>query len=55
MSLILGRKNGQSVVIGETIKVTIYGPSPVRMSIDAPPEVNIRRAELPVKKTNKPG
>ena len=44
--LCIGRKDGQSVVIGENIRVTVYGPHPVRMTIEAPPEVNIRRAEL---------
>ena len=46
--LVLGRKAGQRVLIGEEIKVEIVriGPNTVRIGIDAPNELNIVREEL---------
>lgn len=46
--LILQRKKGQSLVIGDqiTITVTDVGADSVRLAIDAPREVSILRSEL---------
>ena len=48
--LVLSRKVGESIVISETIRVTVL-QSPknngrIRLGIDAPPEVVVLRAEL---------
>ena len=50
--LILSRKQEQSIVIGENIKVQILGVSgnTVRIGIEAPSEVKIMREELIVQK-----
>lgn len=48
-NLILARREGETIVIDERITVTIVeveGKN-VRISIEAPREVNIRRGELP--------
>lgn len=53
--LILTRRMGETLVIGEVVKVTVLGikGSQVRIGIDAPMEVNILREELVEKdKTN---
>ena len=46
--LVLSRKAGERVLIGEEIKVEIVriGPNTVRIGITAPKEMNIRREEL---------
>lgn len=46
--LILQRKKGQSLVIGDqiTITVTDVGADSVKLAIDAPREVSILRSEL---------
>lgn len=46
--LVLSRKAGERVQIGENICVTIVriGPNNVRLGIDAPCEINIVREEL---------
>lgn len=47
--LVLSRKIGDSVVIGDNIRLTVVkvqGSSTVRLAVDAPPEVRILRAEL---------
>jgi len=46
--LILRRKVGESLVIGDQIKVTVLdgGDSGVRLAIDAPKEIPILRSEL---------
>ena len=46
--LVLSRKPGERVLIGETITVTVVriGPNTVRLGIDAPREMNIVREEL---------
>ncbi len=48
MSLKLTRKHNESIQISDDITVTIQtiGNGWVRIAIDAPPEVNIVRAEL---------
>lgn len=46
--LVLSRKPGDSIQIGEDVKITIVriGPSQVRIGIEAPRETNIVRTEL---------
>ncbi|MDP7275037.1 MAG: carbon storage regulator [Planctomycetaceae bacterium] len=46
--LVLSRKPGERVMIGEDVVVTIVriGPNSVRLGIDAPREMNIVREEL---------
>lgn len=48
--LVLSRKPMEQIQIGENIWITVVriGPGTVRLGIDAPPELNIRRGELPV-------
>lgn len=50
--LVLSRKEGQMIVIGPDIVITIVttGPNIVRIGIDAPKEIKILRAELKGKK-----
>jgi carbon storage regulator len=50
-NLILSRHTGETIVFNEEITVTILDcqGSTVRVSIEAPRSVNIRRGELPVK------
>ena len=49
--LVLSRKKGQSIEIGDGITVTItqIKGNQVRVGIDAPPEVRIHRDELVAK------
>jgi carbon storage regulator len=46
--LILSRKDGQSVVIGESITVTVLSAVPGRVSLafEAPANIRVLRAEL---------
>lgn len=46
--LVLSRKPGESIHIGENVKLTIVriGPNTVRVGIEAPRELNIVRTEL---------
>ena len=46
--LVLTRKPGQSVVIGESVRVTVIEISPgvVRLGFEAPAEVAIHREEV---------
>ena len=46
--LVLSRKPGERVMIGENVTVTIVriGPNSVRLGIDAPRDLNIVREEL---------
>lgn len=46
--LVLSRKNGERILIGEDIAVTVVriGPNTVRIGIDAPRSMNIVRDEL---------
>ena len=46
--LVLTRKNGESVILGNNIKVTVVELSPgtVRLGFEAPQEVSIYREEI---------
>jgi carbon storage regulator len=46
--LVLSRKPGEKILIGEHVTVTIVriGPNTVRLGIDAPRDMNIVREEL---------
>jgi len=46
--LVLSRKPGERILIGDDVAVTIVriGPNTVRVGIDAPREMNIVREEL---------
>ena len=46
--LVLSRKPGERIMIGDNIVVTVVriGPNNVRLGIDAPAELNIVREEL---------
>jgi carbon storage regulator len=46
--LVLSRKPGEKILIGEFITVTVVriGPNTVRLGIDAPRDLNIVRAEI---------
>lgn len=46
--LVLSRKTGERILIGDQIAVTIVriGPNTVRLGIDAPRDMNIVREEL---------
>jgi carbon storage regulator len=52
--LVLSRKPGERIYIGENITVTIVriGPNNVRLGIDAPRDLNIVREELCVPVTS---
>lgn len=46
--LVLSRKPGETIQIGDSITVTVVriGPGSVRIGIEAPPHLNIARGEL---------
>ena len=46
--LILTRKVGEKLVIGENVTVTVLGikGNQIRIGIDAPPEVQVHREEI---------
>ena len=46
--LVLGRKENESIVIGDNIKITIVGRSgsTIRLGIEAPRDVSVVRQEL---------
>ena len=46
--LILTRRNGESLMIGDDVKITILGikGNQVRIGIDAPREVEVHREEI---------
>ena len=46
--LVLSRKSGEKVLIGDKVVVTVVriGPNAVRLGIEAPKDMNIRRDEL---------
>lgn len=46
--LILTRRSGQSIMIGDSIKLTVMdaGKSKVRIGIEAPNEVSVHREEI---------
>lgn len=50
-NLILSRREGETIVIDEKITITLLeiDGKTIRVSIDAPREVNIRRGELPTR------
>ena len=47
--LVLSRKQNQEIIIGDNIKITVVKMkgNTVRLGIEAPREVNVRRGELP--------
>lgn len=47
--LVLSRKHGEEVVIGRDVHITVVAVqgNRVKLGITAPPEIDIRRAELP--------
>jgi len=47
--LVLSRKSGESIVLGDNTRITVIWTrsGAVRLGISAPPDVNVRRAELP--------
>ncbi|NLY02125.1 MAG: carbon storage regulator [Rhodopirellula sp.] len=49
--LVLSRKVNEEIVIGDDIRVRLVkiGGGRVRLGITAPPNLNVRRAELPKK------
>ena len=49
--LVLSRKQNQEIIIGDNIKITILKTkgNTVRIGIDAPRDVSVRRGELPKK------
>ena len=46
--LVLSRKPGERILIGDNVQITIVriGPNTVRLGIDAPRDMNIVREEL---------
>ena len=46
--LVLSRKPGEKILIGDHLSVTVVriGPNPVRIGIEAPKNMNIAREEL---------
>ena len=48
MALILGRKTGQSIMIGDDVRITVVSISgnQIRIAIDAPKEVSVHREEV---------
>jgi len=46
--LVLTRRQGESIVIGDDIKVTVVnlGPGRVKLGIEAPPQVRVNREEI---------
>ena len=46
--LILTRKIGESIVIGDNVKVTVLGVEgrQIRIGIDAPKEISVHRQEI---------
>ncbi|MEZ6045570.1 MAG: carbon storage regulator [Planctomycetaceae bacterium] len=53
--LVLSRKTGEKILIGDEIAVTIVrvGPNNVRLGIEAPRSMNIVREELCIELTDK--
>lgn len=55
--LVVSRKTGESVHIGDAITITVVriGPGAVRLAIQAPADMNIRRDEVPPLKSKDQG
>ena len=55
--LVLSRKPGERILVGEEIKITVMriGPNSVRIGIDAPGLLKILREELASPPGNHPG
>jgi carbon storage regulator len=55
--LVLSRKPGERILIGDEIKISVIriGPNSVRIGIDAPPHLNIVREELVAAGPGEPG
>lgn len=45
-NLILSRKKGESIIAGN-VRITVVSAVRVKLAIEAPPEVSIRRGEMP--------
>lgn len=54
--LVLTRKKGEKIQIGNDIVLTVVrtGPDCVRIGIEAPTDIRIRRSELPPKTVEAP-
>jgi carbon storage regulator len=53
--LVLSRKPGEQIIIGDVVVVTVLGVSHglVRLGIEAPARVNIRRSEVRPRSTHR--
>jgi carbon storage regulator len=54
--LVLSRKKSEGLVIGEGIRIQVLGirGKRIRLGIEAPREVPIRRLELPLNRSSQP-
>lgn len=54
--LVLSRRLGETLVIGDDIKITVLGiqGGQIRFGIDAPKDVQVDREEVRIKKDNDP-
>lgn len=54
--LVLSRKPGEQIVIGDNIRITVVslGPGRVKVGIEAPGDVRVDRAEIHEKKVAEP-
>ncbi len=43
--LVLGRKKGETILIGDNIKITLVKGDNVRIGIEAPPDIPVSRGE----------
>jgi carbon storage regulator CsrA len=52
--LVLTRKAGEQIIIGDNIKVTVVsvGPGRIKIGIEAPDNVSVDRAEIHARKQN---
>jgi carbon storage regulator len=46
MSLVVTRKNGQTIMVGDNVVITVYAGTTVKLAIDAPRDVKVLRGEL---------
>jgi carbon storage regulator len=53
--LILSRRSGESIIIGDNIKITVLKTrkNQVRLGVKAPPHINVCREELQTESTRK--